>query len=250
MLCLTAQWLDEDFVLKKAVLHSQECHGSHTADRIASTFEGMFEKWNIPKVKVHVVVRDNVRNMAKAAGEFGVLSLPCMAHTLQLAVNGGALSHRNISYGLAVGRRLVGHFKHSPLACSKLEDIKKELKMSVKKLQQDVPTRWNYTYSMMQCLVEQKRAVSAFADDYELPATQKLTANQWGILAKMIPLLQPFEQLTKDISSAEATAANVIPAVVSLTQLLTKDDESDKGVKTAKRALLEAVSNHFNCVQS
>lgn len=103
---------------------------------------------------------------------------------------------------------------------------------------------------MMQSLVEQKRAISAFADDCELPATQKLTATQWGILEKMIPLLQPFEQLTKDISSAESTAADVIPAVVSLTRLLTKDDESDKGVKTAKRALLEAVSDRFNCVQS
>ena len=211
----------------------------------------MFEKWNIPKVKVHVVVRDNVRNMAKAAGEFGVLSLPCMAHTLQLAVNGGALSHRNISDALAVGRRLVGHFKDSPLACSKLEDIQKELKMRVKKLQQDVPTRWNSTYYIMQSLVEQKRAKSAFADDdYELPATQKLRGTQWGILEKMIPLLQPFEQLTKDISSAQATAADVIPAVVSLTRLLTKDGESDKVVKTAKHALLEAVSDCFNCVQS
>ena len=89
-------------------------------------------------VKVHIVVRDNARNMAKAAMEFGVLSLPCMAYTLQLAVNGGALSHRSISDALAVGRRLVGHFKHSPLACSKLEDIQKKLKMPVKKLQQDM----------------------------------------------------------------------------------------------------------------
>lgn len=45
------------------------------------------EKLDIPKVKVHIVVRDNERNMAKAAVEFGVLSLPCMVHTLQLAVN-------------------------------------------------------------------------------------------------------------------------------------------------------------------
>ena len=39
-----------------------------------------------PKAKVHIVVTDNARNMAKAVVEFGVLSLPCMAHTLQLTV--------------------------------------------------------------------------------------------------------------------------------------------------------------------
>ena len=229
MLSLTAQWLDKDFVLKKSVLHSQECRGSHTAEAIASAFEGMFETWTIPKENVHVVVRD-------------------MAHTLQLAVNGGALSQRSIADALAVGRRVVGHFKHSPLACSRFEDIQKELNMPVKKLQQDVSTRWNSTYYMMQSLVEQKRVLSAYAADYELPTT--LTATQWGIMEKMITLLKPFEQLTRDISSAEATAADVIPGVVSLTQLLAKMDESDKGVQTAKHTLLEAVSKRFNGVQT
>ncbi|KAI3351361.1 hypothetical protein L3Q82_005900 [Scortum barcoo] len=116
-----------------------------------------------------------------------------------LAVNGGALSQRNIADTLAVGRRV------------------------------DVPTRWNSTYYMMQSLMKQKRALSAYAADYELPAT--LNETQWGILEKMTNLLEPFEQLTKDISSAEATAADVIPAVMSLTRLLSKTD--DKGVPTA-----------------
>lgn len=61
--------------------------------------------------------------------------------------------------------------------------------------------------------------------------------------------LEPFEQLTKDISSAEATAADVIPAVMSLTRLLAKVNETDRGVQTAKHTLLEAVCNRFNGVQ-
>ena len=83
-------------------------------------------------------------------------------------MKGGALSQHSIADALAMGRRVVGHFKHSPLACSHLEDIQKELNMPVKKLQQDVPTRWNSTYYMKQSLVEQKRALSAYAADYEL----------------------------------------------------------------------------------
>lgn len=251
MLSLTAQWLDEDFVLKKAVLHSQECRGSHTAGVIASAFEAMFESWKFPKEKAHVVVRDNARNMAKATVEFGVSSLPCMAHTLQLAVNGGALSQRCISEALAVGRRLVGHFKHSQLACRHLEDLQKEFGVAVKKLQQDVSTRWNSTFYMMQSLVEQKRPLTAYAADHELPdLPAMLTASQWGIMEKMITLLQPFEQLTRKISCAQATAADVIPGVVSLLRLLGKEDDSNTGVKTAKRILLEAVHDRFKSVQS
>jgi hypothetical protein len=43
MLSLTAQWVDEDFILRKAVLHIQECAGSHTAAAISMSFENMFE---------------------------------------------------------------------------------------------------------------------------------------------------------------------------------------------------------------
>ncbi|KAJ8353116.1 hypothetical protein SKAU_G00206830 [Synaphobranchus kaupii] len=244
MLSLTAQWIDENFELKKAVLHSQECRGSHTAAAIASAFEGMFGKWKIPKEKAHVVVRDNARNMSKAVVEFGVPSLPCMAHTLQLAVNQGVLSQRSIADVVAVGKRIVGHFKHSQLACSRLEDIQNELGMPIKRLQQDVSTRWNSTFYMIQSLVEQKRALGAYAADFDLPVT--LTAHQWGILENMIALLAPFEQLTRDISCAEASAADVIPAVVALTRLLGRRSDSDSGVQTAKSTLLEAVSDRFN----
>ena len=39
MLSLTAQWLDEDFNMQKAMLHAQECPGSHTVTMICQAFE-------------------------------------------------------------------------------------------------------------------------------------------------------------------------------------------------------------------
>lgn len=108
MLSPTAQWIDEVFVLEKAILHAQECRGSHNAAAIASAFDGMSGKWKIPKEKTHVVVRDNACNISKAMMEFGVRSLPCMAHTLQLAVHAGVLAQRSIAEVVAVGKRVVG----------------------------------------------------------------------------------------------------------------------------------------------
>lgn len=43
--------------------------------------------WNVDKFKVHAVVRDNARNITKVMEVSDIASLPCVAHTLQLAVN-------------------------------------------------------------------------------------------------------------------------------------------------------------------
>ncbi len=75
--------------------------------------------------------------------DMGVLSMCCVAHTLQLVVHEGLLSQRSVTDTLVNTRKIIGHFKHSPLACSRLEDIQIDLKMEVKRLQQDVQVRWN-----------------------------------------------------------------------------------------------------------
>lgn len=59
MLSLTAQWIDHNFEMKRAVLHAQEFPGSHTGTAIASAFDSMFAQWRIAKENVHVVLRDN-----------------------------------------------------------------------------------------------------------------------------------------------------------------------------------------------
>lgn len=96
MLSLT-EWLDEDFNMQKTLLHAQECSGSHTGTMICQAFETMLKQWSITKDRVHVVLRDNARNMTKAMEECGFASLGCMAHTLQLAVNEAVLSQRSIT---------------------------------------------------------------------------------------------------------------------------------------------------------
>ncbi|KAJ3607293.1 hypothetical protein NHX12_025603 [Muraenolepis orangiensis] len=243
MLSLTAQWIDADFQLRNVILHSQEFPGSHTAAALVTAFENMFQTWNIPKEKVHVILRDNARNMVKAMKDAGWQSLGCMAHTLQLAVHEGVLSQRSISDIAAIGRRIVGHFKHSPLAYSRLQNVQKDLLQTPKKLQQDVATRWNSTYYMLKSLLEQKRALATYVADFDLPDT--FSASQWGLIENMLSLLEPFEELTQKISKASTSAADVIPSVMALKRFLGNEVALDHGVKTSKATLLEAVSRRF-----
>ncbi|RXN28137.1 zinc finger BED domain-containing 4-like protein [Labeo rohita] len=61
----------------------------------------------------------------------------------------------------------------------------------------------------------------------------------------MVSILAPFEELTQQISSSTAPAADVIPCIRALTRLLEKTVESDHGVKISKTVLLEAVRRRF-----
>ncbi|XP_034096541.1 zinc finger BED domain-containing protein 4-like [Gymnodraco acuticeps] len=248
MLSLTAQWIDKDFKLQKILLHSQEFRGSHTAQSISLTFANMFDTWHIDRPKVHAIVSDNARNMTKAIEECNLSGIRCMAHTLQLAVNEGVLAQRSVKDLLAISRKIVGHFKHSQLAYSRIEPIQDELGVTTKRFQQDVSTRWNSTYYMLESLFAQKRTLATYSADHDLPAS--FTPNQWILMENILSILAPFEQLTREISSSDASVADVIPLNAALKRLLRKEVETDRGVKTMKSTLLESVNTRFADIYS
>ncbi len=207
----------------------------------------MLDGWKIPIAKVHVILRDNASNMKKVMDDLGVPSLGCVVHSLQLVVNEGLLSQRSVSDAIASARKIVGHFKHSPLAYSRLEDIQHEFQMPLNRLQQDVKTRWNSTYYMIQSILEQKRTLCAFAADHELPAV--LTANHWALLEKTMIVLSPFEELTRTISSSSSSTVDVISTVSVLKHLLSQERDTDTGIKTMKSTLLQAVNTRFGYIE-
>ena len=181
--------------------------------------------------------------MIKAMTDTELPSLPCAAHSLQLVVHEGLLSQRSVADAVAVGRKIVGHFKHSDLAYSRLEDIQLQINQPTKRLQQDVQTRWNSTFYMIQSLVEQKRALGIYASEYDLP--DNFITSQWTLLEKTASVLGPFEELTRRVSSSDAMAADVIPAITVLRRFLSRETEEDHGIKTMKGTLSAAVMKRF-----
>ena len=194
--------------------------------------------------QVHVVLRDNAQNMTKAMEECGLANLGCRAHNLQLAVNEAVLSQRSIIDCISIDRKIVGHFRHSQLATSRLQSLQKQPGMKEARLQQDVSTIWNNTFYMMRSLLGQKRTLAAYAVDFALPAF--LNPYQWALIENMLTVLDHCEQLTKDISSATATEADVIHSIEALKRLLKKAVATDHGVKTSKSTLLQAIEQRFS----
>lgn len=143
-------------------------------------------------------------------------------------------------------RNIATHINHSPSACSLLQSIQKDLGLPCHKMVQDMPTRWNSSYLMLERLYEQRRAISAIAPEINLTI---LSNNEWNILGSLVSLLKPFEELTKKISFNRCTIADVLPSVAMLRRYLEKDAGAHNGVKTLKSELLRSLNIRFAAIE-
>jgi len=244
---VSVHWIDSQWDRKFAVLNCEEFSARHSGDMIAEKFETVLAAWNIPKESCHLVLRDNAANMVRAFQHADIPSLGCSLHTLQLAIHDCIFDQRAVSDALAVCRRLVGHFKHSALASHRLKEIQQELQCDVLRPVQDVSTRWNSTYYMVERLLKIKRSVSVFCAETEGMQDKSLTPNMWSLLENVKILLELVEKLTRDLSSYDACLSAVIPAVLGL-KLTLESDNRDVGVKTMKAGLIAAIDERFDPV--
>ena len=245
LLSLTAHWVEQDFTKMSAVLCVKEMEGSHTGSAICAKFVSMLSEWDIKKHNVQLVLRDNAANMEKAMRDATIPSYGCFAHSLQLVVNDGVFVQRSVNDLLAICRRIVGHFKRSTLASGKLKDIQKNLSLPQHNLKQDEPTRWNSSLYMIQSVVEQKMAIAAYGADGSIPI---LSASQLDIATKVINILTPIEEITRNVSAEAASISQVIPLVRALTKVLGKEVE-DTGVRSMKNKMLDSLRSRFNDIE-
>ena len=245
LLSLTAHWLMDDFTRQSAVLHVQPLDDSHTGEYLGGVYKEMLEGWGISEEQVHLVLRDNAANMAKAMREASLRSFGCFAHSLQLVVDDGVLSQQAVIDLLAICRKMVGHFKHSAVAYDRLKSIQDRLGIPQHRLQQDVRTRWNSSLYMVKSISEQKMALAAYCTDSDLPA---LTTKQLELAEKIIAALSPIDEITKSVSSSSASISVIIPFVKMLDKTLKKHHD-DLGVRTMKNAMLASLSRRFKDVE-
>lgn len=62
----------------------------------------------------------------------------------------------------------------------------------------------------------------------------------------MINALAPFEEMTRQVSSSDALASDIIPAVTVLQRLLLKQMDEDHRIKTMKSTSLDALQRRFS----
>ena len=109
---ITMHYIDSDYVLCSHLLETKEITQVHTGMNIAEEIKGIMGEWSLSLDHVSAVTTDNASNMVLAMKTLEWTRIPCISHSLQLAVE-DALKLSQVSCALARCRRLVSYFHHS-----------------------------------------------------------------------------------------------------------------------------------------
>ena len=245
---VTVHFVSPAWILESYVLQTREVREQHTADNIAECIQHIVVEWNLSTMFTGMTT-DNARNIVAAARQLPWLRLPCIAHTLQLAVNAG-LQISAVQRVTARCRKLVGHFRHSYVAQNALERTQSRLDLPQHKLVQEVATRWNSVYDMIQRLLEQQAAVSAVLLESGKVAHRAmlLTAEEVTDLELIATILQPFQQATTMLSSDKSPSISLVqPVICALRKKALVISEGDPKIVTdVKNAVSAVLDRYFN----
>ena len=181
---------------------------------------------------------DNAANIQKAVREvLGWYCLGCFGHTINLCVKVGLKQH-DVHTAVSRCSRLVTYFRKSTQASTLLANKQEALGMKKHKLLQDVDTRWNSTYDMIQRVMEQQAAIcAALLEQKRMDLLPK--DNELKLLEDIIDILKPFKDVTEQMSGqAYVTLSAVRPILHFLkSKVLQPLDSESRSVQNIKNEM-------------
>ena len=247
---VTAHFISDGWELCSKVLLTREMGERHTGVNISERLLEAAKEWGITDERVSGLVRDNAANAILGADLTGWPHFGCAAHTLQLSVNAG-LAHPTTDKAIAVARKLVGHFKHSVVATTSLKEKQLQLNIKQHHLIQDVSTRWNSTFFMINRLVEQRVAIYAVLHDADVSKDHyqhlDLKEDQWVLLEQLSKVLEPLQMATTVFGYDVNTSSSIIYPVLHglIRNHLKIDDKDVTAVKHFKKQVSKDLTERF-----
>ena len=244
---VTYHYITDDWRMKSGVLATRHMPEMHTGLNIATRIDEIRKEYQINSERVAGISRDNAANMDVAVTSLGYPDTNCFGHTLQLAIR-DALDHPEIQSCITACRNIVSHFNHSPKATGELRNQNTSGKQ--KALQQDVATRWNSTYIMINSLLPNRSAIYSVLHnkDFTKPETAKkleIKNEHWVLMERLSEVLKPFDVATSQLSGElYPTLGSVYPLIhgIIMNHLIPKEEDSPEIVyfkETVRKNLSE-----------
>ncbi|KAI0510486.1 hypothetical protein KFK09_011088 [Dendrobium nobile] len=218
-ICLTVHYIDNEWHLHKKIISFSFMPPPHDGIALCEKLQSLFLEWKIES-KLFSVTLDNasannvcvdylrnqlnLRRALLCEGQF--FHIRCTAHIVNLIVQEGM---KEIDVSISKIRESIKYVKGSQARKQKFLDCVKQSCLESKRgLRQDVPTRWNSTFIMLESALYYRRAFQQL----ELGDSNFKTCpvnSEWERVEKISTFLKPFYDITKIISGTKYPTANL-----------------------------------------
>jgi hypothetical protein len=262
-MCLTAHFIDKNWVLTKKVLNFSLMPSPHNDISVCERMYNLLQEWGI-ETKVFSITLDNASsndvfvgllkhqlNIKKAIlceGEF--FHLCCCGHILNVIVQDGL---KEIDSALQKIRDSVKYVRGSQLRKQNFLQAVNQMSLdSEKGLRQDVPTRWNSTYLMLETAIHYQRAFS-YLEMIDSNYKHCPTALEWKKATNIYCFLTSFYHAACEFSGTKYPTANLyFPVIfdiyVTLKEEVESEDEYKRSMATQMISKFEKYWSKFSVV--
>lgn len=251
---LTAHFVDKNWRLQKKILAFTFVPPPHTGAALAEKVISLLKQWGIEK-KVATITLDNASNNDSMVDglkyDLDLMSngdyfhVRCCAHILNLIVQEGL---KEIDEAVLKVRECVKYCKGSQGRKQKFLHCAQHVNLeSSRGLRQDVPTRWNSTYFMLDSALFYKKAFLHL---------QKTDANfvhcpnseEWSRIEKICKFLRVFHEVTLAFSGTKYPTSNLYFPNVFKVRLLLKENmvSNDRFLKSMAAKMFEKFDKYWS----
>lgn len=235
-LTVTAHCITPTWELKSFVLNTVRVTEAHTAENITRELQAIIANWNLTG-KIESIVTDNGQNMVNAAKNVPSRQVSCFAHTINLVVNDSLVAAKDLESTRKRVRAIVSYFHHSSKASDILENLQGTEKL---KLMQEVSTRWNSTYTMLERYLILHNEVTTVLCRLS-KATMCISDTEIEVIRAAVKQLEPFYQVTKIVSGESyLTMSSVLPLINNIHDAIIVAQDSE-----LKQLLINSMNTRF-----
>lgn len=203
-MAITIHFVDSNFLLKSVLISCSAFNEKHTGINLSEQIKKTIDEWHL-EGKLELAVSDNANNIKNALGLLKLKHMGCFAQTLNLVVQSALILENKL---IDKVKTIVTHFRKSTVANNKL--ITYQINNGIdkpKKLIQDVQTRWNATYYMLNRFIELENSIRGTLGLLD-KAPQSLSCDEWTVIKELCTVLRPFEEATKAVSGESYMTAS------------------------------------------